>query len=74
MKLLVIKVGQNGFSGFKAIKIGVTKENSNTLIFDKNQKAACPVTMELKKNYLKKFRFKLVFLLLYSWLLLVLLS
>jgi hypothetical protein len=42
-------VGQNGFSGFKAIKIGVTKEKSNTLIFDKNQEAACPVTMELKK-------------------------
>ena len=57
VKLLVIKVGQNGFSGFKAIKIGVTKENSNTLIFDKNQKAACPVTMELKK-----FNFKQVFL------------
>ena len=45
VKFLVIKVGQNGFSGFKAIKIGVTKENSNTLIFDKNQEAACPVTM-----------------------------
>ena len=47
VKLLVIKVGQNGFSGFKAIKIGVTKEKRNTLIFDKNQEAACPVTMEL---------------------------
>ena len=40
VKFLVIKVGQNGFSGFKAIKIGVTKENSNTLIFDKDQEAA----------------------------------
>ena len=62
MKFLIIKVGQNGFSAFKAIKIGMTKENSNTLIFDKNQEAACPVTMELKNSYLKKLYFKLVFL------------
>ena len=61
VKLLVIKVGQNGFSGFKAIKIGVTKENSNTLIFDKNQEAACPVTMELKKKLLEKIPFQTSF-------------
>ena len=61
VKFLVIKVGHN-FSGFKAIKIGVTKENSNTLIFDKNQEAACPVTMELKNLIWFLLHYILVFI------------